>query len=262
MSWRVWPRRALPYIVAATAGFLIAYLIVAFFIFPAGLIPQDLKLPNVVGMALEDAQTNLGRAGFKGAIGQERYHASAPKGTVLQMTPPAGSREMEGSRVLLDVSRGQRTGEVPQLIGMTRDQALIAIENAGFELGEVTTRQTDEPPGAVIESSPRPGEHVSIPATVNIVVSAGPTSISMPNLIGRTYADARRTIESLGLQVGSVTVDSMSLQPPDRISSQSPDAGRTVSSGTRVALSVAGKAPIPEPTPLPAAPVPSPTPPR
>ena len=35
MSWRAWPRRLLPYIVAATAGFLIAYLIVAFFIFPS-----------------------------------------------------------------------------------------------------------------------------------------------------------------------------------------------------------------------------------
>jgi eukaryotic-like serine/threonine-protein kinase len=259
LSWRAWPRRMLPYIVAATAGFLIAYLIVAFFVFPAGLIPQDLRMPNVVGMSLEDAQGTLGRAGFKGAIGEERYHASAPKGTVLQMTPPAGSREMEGSRVLLDVSRGQRTGEVPNLIGMTRDQALIAIENAGFDLGEVTSRQTDEPPGAVIESSPRYGEHVTVPASVNIVVSAGPVSISMPNLIGRTYAEARRTVESLGLEVGSVTVDSMSLQPPDRVSSQSPEAGRTVSSGTRVRLSVAGKAPIPEPTPPP--PTPTATPP-
>jgi beta-lactam-binding protein with PASTA domain len=251
LNWRAWPRRLLPHIVAATAGFLIAYLIVAFFVFPAGLIPQDLRLPNVVGIDIGDAQTQLGRAGFKGAIGEERYHASAPKGTVLQMTPPAGSLEMEGSRVLLDVSRGQRMGEVPQLIGMTRDQALLAIENAGFELGEVTQRQTDEPPGAVIESRPRPGERVTVPATVDLVVSAGPSSIAMPNLVGRTYADARRTIEALGLQVGSVRIDSMSLQPPDRVSSQTPEAGRTVSSGTRVSLAVAGKAPVPEPTPLP-----------
>jgi len=254
LSWRAWPRRLLPYIVAATAGFLIAYLIVAFFVFPTGLIPKDLRLPNVVGVSIEDAQTQLARAGFKGAIGEERYHASAPKGTVLQMTPPAGSREMEGSRVLLDVSRGQRMGEVPQLIGMTRDQALLAIENAGFELGEVTQRQTDEPPGAVIESRPRSGERVTVPATVDLVVSAGPTSISMPNLVGRTYPEARRTIESLGLKVGRVTVDSMSLQPVDRVSSQTPEAGRTVGSGTQVSLSVAGKAAVPEPTPVPTPP--------
>lgn len=241
MSWRAWPRRLLPFIISATAGFLIAYLIVAFFIFPAGLIPDDLKLPNVVGMSIEDAQTALGRAGFKGTIGEERYNADAPKGVVLQQTPPAGSREMEGSKVLLAVSRGQRASEVPALIGMSREQAMLAIENAGFDVGEVTQRQTDEPPGEVIASSPSAGQRVSIPATVNIVVSAGPSSVSLPSLVGRPYPEARRMIEQLGLRVGSVTIDSLSLQQPDYVSGQTPEAGTTVASGTRVSLSVAAK---------------------
>lgn len=241
MSWRAWPRRLLPYIISATAGFLIAYLIVAFFIFPAGLIPDDLKLPNVVGMSIEDAQTALGRAGFKGTIGEERYNADAPKGVVLQQTPPAGSREMEGSKVLLAVSRGQRASEVPAVAGMTREQAMLAIENAGFDVGEVTQRQTDEPPGEVIESSPAAGQRVSIPATVNLVVSAGPSTISLPSLVGRPYSEARRMIEQLGLRVGTITIDSLSLQRPDYVSGQTPEAGRTVASGSRVSLSVAAK---------------------
>ena len=241
MSWRAWPRRLLPYIIAATAGFLIAYLIVAFFIFPAGLIPKDLRLPNVVGMSIEDAQTALGRAGFKGTVGEERYNANAPKGVVLQQTPPAGSPEMEGSKVLLAISRGQRSSEVPAVIGMTREAAVLAIENAGFDVGEVTQRQTDEPPGEVVESSPGAGTKISIPATVNLVISAGPSTVSLPNLVGRPYAEARRMIEQLGLRVGSVTMDSVSLQLPDHVSSQSPEAGRTVASGARVSLSIAAK---------------------
>jgi serine/threonine-protein kinase len=241
LSWRAWPRRLLPYIISATAGFLIAYLIVAFFIFPAGLIPDDLKLPNVVGMSIEDAQTALGRAGFKGTIGEERYNADAPKGVVLQQTPPAGSREMEGSKVLLAVSRGQRASEVPAVVGMTREQAMIAIENAGFDVGEVTQRQTDEPPGEVIESSPAAGQRLSIPASVNLVVSAGPSTVSLPSLVGRPYPEARRMIEQLGLRVGSITIDSLSLQQPDYVSGQTPAAGTTVASGSRVSLSVAAK---------------------
>ncbi len=241
MSWRAWPRRMLPYIISATAGFLIAYLIVAFFIFPAGLIPKDLRLPNVVGMSIEDAQTALGRARFKGTIGEERYNATAPKGTVLQQTPPAGSQEMIGSKVLLDVSRGQRTSEVPSMIGLSREAALLAIENAGFDVGEVTQRQTDEPPGEVIESRPGAGEKIAIPATIDLVVSAGPSNVSLPNLVGRPYAEARRMIEQLGLRVGTVTIDSLSMQLADHVSAQSPEAGETVASGARVSLSVAAK---------------------
>ena len=241
MSWRAWPRRLLPYIIAATAGFLIAYLIVAFFIFPAGLIPEDLKLPNVVGMSIEDAQTALGKAGFKVTIGEERYNADAPKGVVLSQSPPAGSREMEGSKVLLAVSRGQRTSDVPTLIGMSRESAMLAIENAGFTVGEVTQRQTDEPPGEVLESRPRAGERVAVPATIDLVVSAGPSTVSLPNLVGRPYAEARRMIEQLGLRVGSVTIDSLSLQQPDYVSGQDPAAGQTVASGARVSLTIAAK---------------------
>lgn len=241
MSWRAWPRRLLPYIISATAGFLIAYLIVAFFIFPAGLIPKDLRLPNVVGMSIEDAQTTLGRAGFKGTIGEERYNATAPRGTVLQQTPPAGSQEMEGSKVLLDVSRGQRTSDVPLVIGMSREQALLAIENAGFDIGEITQRQTDDPPGEVLETSPRAGQRVPIPASINVVVSAGPSTVTLPSFVGRPYAEARRMIEQLGLRVGNVTIDSLSIQQPEHVSSQIPAAGRTVASGSRISLAVAGR---------------------
>ena len=241
MNWRAWPRRLLPYIISATAGFLIAYLIVAFFIFPAGLIPKDTRLPNVVGMSIEDAQTTLGRAGFKGTIGEERYNATAPKGTVLQQTPPANSQEMIGSKVLLDVSRGQRTSDVPLLIGMTREQALLAIDNAGFEVGAITQRQTDEPPGEVLESNPRAGERIAIPATIDIVVSAGPSTVTLPDFVGRPYSEARRMIEALGLRVGSVTIDSLSMQAAEHVSSQQPEAGRTVASGSRISLAVAAR---------------------
>src|SRR5207253_3244549 len=55
MSWRGRLRRFLPYLISAVGGFLLAYLIVAFFIFPSGVIPEDVRVPNVVGLTYAEA---------------------------------------------------------------------------------------------------------------------------------------------------------------------------------------------------------------
>ena len=59
MSWRGRLRRLLPYVIALVGGFLLAFLIVAFFVFPAGVIPQDVRVPNVIGLSLSDAEQQL-----------------------------------------------------------------------------------------------------------------------------------------------------------------------------------------------------------
>src|SRR6185369_11426353 len=50
MTWRAHFRSALVYLVAIVAGFSLAYLLVAFVIFPVGVIPRDVKVPNVTGL--------------------------------------------------------------------------------------------------------------------------------------------------------------------------------------------------------------------
>lgn len=59
MSLRGRLRRLLPYVIAAAGGFLLAYLIVAFFVFPAGVIPTDVRVPNVIGLTYNDAAAQL-----------------------------------------------------------------------------------------------------------------------------------------------------------------------------------------------------------
>ena len=241
MIWRRWPRRLLPYVIAAAAGFLLAYLVVAFFIFPAGIVPDETRVPNVIGMSLEDAQTRLGRSGFKGALGEQRFNAAAPPGAVLQQTPPAGSIEPQGATISLDVSRGQRTAEVPRLVGMMRDEARLAIENAGFEIGAIGERTADEPRGEVLETRPGGGERVQIPSAVDLVVSSGPATVEVPNLIGRSLPQARRMLDQLGLRLGRVTTDSAAIELPGTVTGQAPRGGRTVASNATISVTIAGR---------------------
>src|SRR5471032_1728141 len=106
MSFRSRMRGSLPYVVAALAGFGLAFLIVAFFIFPAGVVPRDVKVPNVTGLTFDDAVQRLAQAGFKGEKGEERIDNASPKLTVLGQTPMPGTKDAIGSTVSLVVSGG------------------------------------------------------------------------------------------------------------------------------------------------------------
>ena len=84
MSLRSRFRGSLPYAVAVIGGFLLAYLIVAFLIFPSGVIPGNAKVPNVTGLPFDDAAKRLAEVGFKAERGEARFHAASPKETVLE----------------------------------------------------------------------------------------------------------------------------------------------------------------------------------
>ena len=241
MRWRGGARRAIPYVIAATAGFVLSYLIVAFFVFPATIIPSDRKVPNVVGMAYDEAAKRLTADGFRAATGEQRFHASAPTGTVLEQEPPSGSVEAKGAEIVLHVSSGQRRGEVPNVVGMTRQQAELAIENAGLDVGDVEEIRTNTPRGTVSASRPVAGTRVTVPSSVTLTVSVGPASVDMPDVVGENYSRARTVLEQLGLRIGDINVDSTSLAPGNTVIAQTPAAGRAVGAGSRVALTISGR---------------------
>jgi eukaryotic-like serine/threonine-protein kinase len=173
VSLRTTLRSSLPYAVAILGGFLTAYLLVAFFIFPSGVIPGNARIPSVTGLMLDDAAKQLAAVGFAAQRSEERFHGGAPKGTVLEQDPRAGTRQVEGTTVRLVVSAGQELVKVPAIVGMTQSDAEAALEGAGFELGTVAQTHSSAPVGQVVESKPAPGSRVAIPSSVSISVSDG-----------------------------------------------------------------------------------------
>jgi serine/threonine-protein kinase len=241
VSLRGRSRRALPYLIAAASGFLIAYMIVAFLIFPADIIPNDAVVPSVVNTSYDDATRTLAAAGFKAQRGESRFHATAPGRTVLQQEPPAGSREKTGTMITLHVSSGQRSSTVPSVLGNTQQQARIAIENAGLDVGRLEMQHSDRPAGQVIGVRPQPGEKLTLPARVDLVVSRGPATAEIPNLIGQTLPQARSRLQTMGLLVGTVEIDTTSIEIANTVTAQEPQPGQTVVSGAMVKLIISGR---------------------
>lgn len=248
MSWRGGLRRLLPYVVALVGGFGLAYLVIAFFVFPSGVLPAEVRVPNVIGLTYADAERQLEQVGLKAERGESRFHNAAPKGTVLDQQPAAGSVETPGLRVALVVSSGQRLATVPGVIGMSREQALTALESAGFVAGEIVTRPSNEPFGAVIDSRPRPGAQAPTPSAIALVLSAGPTTVLVPDVVGRPLEDAKVLLQQVGLTVGEISWGEGGAAVMDAsavVVGQSPAAGSQAIARSRVNLSIGTRIPFP-----------------
>jgi len=260
MSWRTRFRGSLVYLVAIVAGFSLAYLLVAFAIFPAGVIPRDVRVPNVTGLGFDEAAQRLAQAGFKAEQGEQRYNNSAPKMTVLEQSPPPGAREGVGATVTLVVSGGQRMVTVPTVTGMTRVEAQVLLEKEGFEVGEVVQAPSTSPSGTVIGTRPAAGTAVSVPSTVSVVLSGGAPAPSMPDLMGREVGAARQVLNQLGVRSVSIEREPGGPGAPGTVVSQSPVSGATIAPGMTVTLRVVAE-PEPPPSTEPLEPAPQTVPP-
>ena len=255
MNWRSKFRTSLVYLVSIVAGFTLAYLLVAFVVFPVGVIPRDVKVPNVTGLDFDEASQRLAQSGFKAEQGEQRYNNTAPKMTVLEQSPPPGAREGVGDVVTLVVSGGQRLVAVPPVSGMTRADAQAALEKEGFDVGDVTEAPSNAPRGTVIATRPAIGTAIGVPSTVSLVMSGGAPAQQMPDLVGRDVNGARQVLLQLGVKEVNVVRDQSAAGLPGTIIAQSPVGGATIAAGTAVQLRVVAEpAPMTDPMTLPPAP--------
>jgi eukaryotic-like serine/threonine-protein kinase len=231
-------RRFAPYVAVAAGGFALAYVFVLLVVFPVGGQPEQARVPNVLGLTFDEAATRLTAAGFRAQQGESRFNVGSPKSTVLTETPAPESSAAKGTRVVMDVSAGQRRINVPNVIGMDREAAQLALEKVGLEVGSVAEHESPLPRGEVMTTSPVAGTALILPSSVAFVVSAGPATIEVPYLVGRPFGEARAALEQLGLTAQTASVDSASNEPSGVVTSQAPTEGTAVGAGTSVALTV------------------------
>jgi serine/threonine-protein kinase len=131
------------------------------------------------------------------------------------------------------------------VVDTTLDAARARLEGAGLQVGRIEERTDAKPRGTVLEQSPEAGTAVRRGAAVDLTVSDGPELVAVPKLVGLAVATARRTLEGVGLAVGSVT-EKDSDQQAGRVLSTDPPSDAEVATGSRVNLVVAsGKTGVP-----------------
>ena len=249
MSWRSRVRTSLVYLVSIVAGFALAYLVVAFVVFPAGVVPRDVKVPNVTGLLFDEAEQRLVQAGFKAEQGEQRYNNSAPKMTVLEESPPPGSREGLGNTITLVVSGGQRLVTIPTVTGMSKEDAQAALEKEGFDLGDIAQAPSNSPEGTVIATRPAAGTQASVPSAVTLVIATAAPIVSMPDLMGQNVDAARRMLQQMRVRNVQVVRDPSGVGPLGSVVGQTPVPNAPLPPGMTVQLRVAAEPPPPLPNP-------------
>jgi beta-lactam-binding protein with PASTA domain len=139
---------------------------------------------------------------------------------------------------------------VPNVRGMTQAAATKAVQDAGLKV------QVSEPafsedvqPGLVAGSEPAPGSRVDRGSAVILHLSKGPERHEVPDLRGKTVAQAQQLLAGQNLKVGKVTRAFSTSVPKNRITSTDPAAGEEVRRNTAIAL-VISKGPEPVEVPV------------
>jgi len=135
-------------------------------------------VPPVIGLSEREARATLENAGFKVAADSlKAYHPTIPEGSVVEQSPPGGSRQPEGTVVRLVVSKGPKPQmvSVPKLVGLTLGQAQQQLAAARLEVGNISYKRSEEYfPDTVMEQDPPGGSSLLQGSKVNLVVSQGP----------------------------------------------------------------------------------------
>jgi serine/threonine-protein kinase len=117
--------------------------------------PPPVTVPDVAGLGAADASDTLSDEGFEVAR-EDTFDDETPAGTVIRSEPGGGKGAERGGTVTLVVSMGPE-GTVPDVVGMTVEEAQALLEKAGYT---VDVRGFGELFGGVLESDPAAGEEL------------------------------------------------------------------------------------------------------
>ena len=97
------------------------------------------------------------------------------------------------------------THEVPDLVGQTLDDARAVATENGWELEVIEVRESGTVAGEIVTTEPPAGEDLEEGEILRVFVSLGEPLVAVPDLTGLTVDEARATLESDGLLLGSTT---------------------------------------------------------
>lgn len=136
--------------------------------------PPRIPVPDVAGYGIDVARLLIESAGLA-VDGVESIQTAAPKDVTVNTRPAPGSTLRPGTGVTLVVSVGAPTIQVPDLAGLTLDEAQVALEEVGLVMG-THYRQTSvaQPDGTVFRQDPPAGTLLAPGTAVNLTLVRRP----------------------------------------------------------------------------------------
>lgn len=137
---------------------------------------EELFLPDLSGMMLNDAMTELSKLGLRSESVLE-FSDTVENGLVISQNPGANTKVKKDTKVELVISKGPKKEEgitVPSLYGSTAEEARKTLGSINLSLGSQSEEESEEPVGTIIRQSVAQGALVDAGTSINVTISKGP----------------------------------------------------------------------------------------
>ena len=208
--------------------------------------PENKTMENLVGIDQQSAKEFLVKQGVAEAkiLVREEDSPEQAKGKVVRTDPAEGGALDENTTVTLYVSSGMMT--MPNVEGMTRDQAEKTLSENGFNNVEIKEVDSEKESGTVTKQSLRANSRQDRSQTVTLEVSSGVNKKKVPNVIGKTQDEAKTMLAQAGFNYVEINLVDDSDKAAFTVLKQSENPNAEVDVTTTIVLEVSsGKMTVP-----------------
>ncbi len=197
-------------------------------------------VPTLVGKTLEEAKNTAKLRAYTTEVVGTVASTAYPSGVVIEQTPAAGTALKAGNVISITVSAGAQTPIVPDLTGMTLDDAENALENAGLACGNVEYRVSEAPIGTIFKQDPAPDTALLQGDEVHLYISGEPShNVEMIDVVKMPLKKALPLLRERGFYLFRVSVAEKQDESDNiTITLQNPAVGESVPNTSSVALTV------------------------
>ena len=220
--------------VIAGGGYLLANGLLSDNASPTGTV----QVPLLIGLTESDAIAALDQQHLKNVVRSRVTDAVRP-GKVVDQDPPAQTTVDQNSTVTIWVAKAPTTVPVPDLTGLTIQDATAALQAAGLKLGTATPGPSDTiPVDRIVSQVPPAGDQASRGTEISVVVSTGPAQVTVPDVTCFSFGHAKSVLTQAGLVplVGDPAPSNPLCPNPNRVALQEPPANTLVDGGSTVTI--------------------------
>ena len=201
---------------------------------------EIVTVPSVIDLPEDEAVTRLEELGLVVNIKERVFDKNVAKGNVISQSFQAQREVDRGSTIDLVISKGKKHISMPNVMGLSKENAESILSKNGLEIANILEEESDEPKGSVIRQNPKPGDEVELAAKIDLIISSGPKQpelITVPDVLDNYEHEANSKLFEAGLKVGP-SKKVFSNKAEDVVVSQSIKAGDKVAEGTEIILEI------------------------
>lgn len=199
---------------------------------------DTVSTPKLTGLTRSEALAKLESMGLTMQVSDEQYSERREAGTIISSDPGAGQRVAANGTVSVVLSKGPERYRVPNVKGMSQDDASQLLSDNNLETGQILQDYSRKwPQGQIMRTDPAVGTPLKRGTAVSLTVSMGPEPVVVPSVTNQTVEQAQAALSAAGFRVKTTEQydDSVAL---GRVISSNPSGGTTAYRGDTVRLVV------------------------